>query len=114
VKQSEAKQNKRNAEPALKGWFSGFGKEKHAKPCSQKADLIGHFTLNSKIIPATNSILSQINASIIIFSIHYHHINSMLNTIITQINAYLSSINSMQTSSHKAIFVHIKSLDTSN
>jgi hypothetical protein len=27
VKQTNnAKQNKRNAEPALKGWFSGFGK----------------------------------------------------------------------------------------
>jgi hypothetical protein len=63
AKQSNAKQStqnktSRNAEPALKGWFSGFGKEKHAKPCSQKGNLSRHFTSNQEIIPAEIIILT--------------------------------------------------------
>jgi hypothetical protein len=34
VKQS-VKQSLRNAEPALKGWFSGFEKQSTREPCSQ-------------------------------------------------------------------------------
>jgi hypothetical protein len=58
-KQSEAKQ--RNAEPALKGWFSGFGKTSaREEPWPQKSQLSRHFTLKQKIIPAIKLKFNQI------------------------------------------------------
>jgi hypothetical protein len=61
VKQKQAKHSKRNAEPALKGWFSGFGKRSaRAKPWPQIWAEQSKFPLNLKIIPATSSIFIKI------------------------------------------------------
>jgi hypothetical protein len=51
--QNKAQAKQRNAEPALKGWFSGFGKRSaREEPWPHFQGLLSKMALKFKIIPA--------------------------------------------------------------